>query len=231
MLIPTTAPPPSPRPTSQEIEIKELKKQLLDQNAELDHVIREKERLSNLPKRMRSSLPRSLQESVSRCGGLSDNYRMSFIAGDMDLTREGPKTFNDCDSLTKDHSPHILHIFRGNATITGVEVMHKNGKVLGTKLTHRVSASKESFTLQEGEKVVKFHVEASYKNVYNISLVDRIRLETDRGNVFDVVCSDRSSAKKNSWTEMAPDTNFSLKGFWGQSGDAVDRLGCVWGKD
>ena len=103
---------------------------------------------------------------------------------------------------------------------TGQEVMHGEG-----------FGSNTAFTLSQGERIIGVKLFSARSPVREVSTVTSIRFITTHSETHDF------GNPKDDWLEtttmysLAPQLNWCLKGFYGESNKAFTKLGLIWGKE
>ena len=151
--------------------------------------------------------------SVNFSYSLQDDFKMSDLFG-------GPHgtPFNDLESLTATNAPSVITI-RGGSRIDNVGVTLTNG----TTLTHGgTGGTAKSLTLQSGEYISSVTLNSAQYNGH--TRIFYIKITTSTGRTLSA-----GSQTSSTVTYTAP-AGYKVSGFYGNSGDEVDKLGVIYTK-
>ncbi|KAI1268737.1 hypothetical protein F5Y18DRAFT_165340 [Xylariaceae sp. FL1019] len=183
-------------------------------------------------------LPELLLAEVADFEQWSTNWRLGFIGGNMKIAekQEGAPVFNfggtvDGKALMWSRHQFIptkIQIWVVHQAIGGIKVQYANDKSISIGRCDVGSSS--SLVLSANERVTSYEVQGNHTKDFGTSMATYLKLRTNKGAVKTWEAESRFAEDKNTWAEVAP-SGFSLRGFWGQAGYALDRLGVVWASD
>ncbi|KAF3008205.1 hypothetical protein E8E14_008744 [Neopestalotiopsis sp. 37M] len=183
-------------------------------------------------------LPDKLLEEVSNFEKWSQNWRLGFIGGNLNLTakdEDAPQVFNfgskvnNADAITNRHTyiPTRITLYPRSDCIGGILVSFANNYKFQVG---RCQGSSESFDLNSNERITWYEVQGAHSKEFGHPMVTGLKLRTSNGKNYSWAAKSRLREDENIWAESAP-AGFSLRGFWGQAGWGIDRLGVVWARD
>ncbi|ETS81500.1 hypothetical protein PFICI_06502 [Pestalotiopsis fici W106-1] len=183
-------------------------------------------------------LPDLLLQEVSDFEKWSQNWRLGYIGGNLSLTAKdkdetpvfnfGNKV-NNAAAITNRHTyiPTKITLYPRSDSIGGIMITYANKF---TFQVGRLEGSYESFSLSTDERVTWYEVQGNHSKEFGKPMVTVLKLRTNKGKSYSWAAKSRLSEDENIWAESAP-AGFSLRGFWGQAGWGIDRLGVVWARD
>jgi endonuclease/exonuclease/phosphatase family metal-dependent hydrolase len=147
------------------------------------------------------------------------NYSLQNDFGMSDLFG-GPHgtPFNDLECLTATSTPAVITI-RGGSRVDNVAVTLTNG----TTLTHGgTGGTAKSLTLQSGEYISSVELNSAQHKGH--TRIFYIKITTSTGRTLEA-----GSQTSSTVTYTAP-AGYKVAGFYGNSGDEVDKLGVIYTK-
>lgn len=200
------------------------------------------EMISRLPLRVCQfgslRLPDLLLQEVSDFEKWSTNWRLGYIGGNLTLTSKADDStpvfnfgnkVNNATAITDRHKyiPTKINLYPKADCIGGILVEYANKEVIKTG---RLEGFSQTMTLAADERITWYEVTGSHSTEFGKPMVSSLKLQTNRGKSFSWTARNPMRTDRNVWAEYAP-AGFSLRGFWGQSGWGIDRLGVVWARD
>ena len=168
---------------------------------------------------------------------------MSEYAGDASK-HEPDATFYDRDDISTKSTVTKVEFWGKDNCITAYRLTYQDGKTVPSKHDEPryknigTRAPDSTFNLISGDKIVHVVIDAAKTtNIVDHSVCVRIALITLKGghHFYDPSNLTPEHHKKDETRThlitRSPHSSWSLKGFWGQQGDAFTRLGVFWGKD
>ncbi|KAI0151373.1 hypothetical protein BJ166DRAFT_535843 [Pestalotiopsis sp. NC0098] len=183
-------------------------------------------------------LPDLLLQEVSDFEKWSTNWRLGFIGGNLKLTSKADDStpvfnfgnkVNNATAITDRHKyiPTKINLYPKADCIGGIFIEYANKEVIKTG---RLEGFSQTMTLAADERITWYEVTGSHSTEFGKPMVSSLKLQTNRGKSFSWTARSPMRTDRNVWAEYAP-AGFSLRGFWGQSGWGIDRLGVVWARD
>ncbi|GAO18648.1 uncharacterized protein UV8b_03395 [Ustilaginoidea virens] len=193
------------------------------------------------------SLPSALRQhhDEAQRDGKATHFVMAGWAGDHG-THQPPKTFFDLTQggLTTKHVVKKIemwnHTQEKNEYMVGYRLTFRNGSTAVVRMSDKGVAPTEEkgaapaqshhvFEVEDNDRIVSVQMTAGLFSEFPVLLISSIKVVTAAGK-SKVLGHTLPSNSVTLWTE-APAGNYSLKGFWGQSGSSFDRLGVFYGLD
>ncbi|KAK6200853.1 hypothetical protein LQW54_009436 [Pestalotiopsis sp. IQ-011] len=235
--------------TKKEKSIDELNANLREKEAELkklrDDIKSLKsttEMISRLPLRVCQfgslRLPDLLLQEVSDFEKWSTNWRLGYIGGNLTLTSKADDAtpvfnfgnkVNNATAITNRHKyiPTRVTLYPRNDSIGGIQVSYANNETIKVG---RVEGSSQTLFLSTDERITWYEVTGGHSKEFGKPMVSSLKLQTNKGKSYSWKARNPLTEDQNVWAEYAT-AGFSLRGFWGQAGWAIDRLGVVWARD
>ncbi|KAI0142772.1 hypothetical protein GGR57DRAFT_377714 [Xylariaceae sp. FL1272] len=230
-------------------KIKSLETKLTIANADYNKVQKQLEDLQNtatmvtrLPLKVCQfgslRLPVLLLDEVTKFEEWSTNWRLGFIGGNMKIEQkqEGAPVFNFGGTVNgktpmwsrHKYIPTKIQVWVVYQAIGGIKVHYACNDTISIG---RCDKGKESrLVLSADERVTSYEVQGNHTKDFGTSMATYLKLRTNKGAEKTWQAESRLREDENTWAEVAP-SGFSLRGFWGQAGYALDRLGVVWARD
>lgn len=200
------------------------------------------EMISRLPLRVCQfgslRLPDLLLQEVSDFEKWSTNWRLGYIGGNLTLTSKADDAtpvfnfgnkVNNATAITDRHKyiPTRVTLYPRNDSIGGIQISYANNETIKVG---RVEGSSQTLVLSTDERITWYEVTGSHSKEFGKPMVSSLKLQTNKGKSYSWKARNPLSEDQNVWAEYAT-AGFSLRGFWGQAGWGIDRLGVVWARD
>ncbi|KAJ4256870.1 hypothetical protein NW762_008966 [Fusarium torreyae] len=159
----------------------------------------------------------------------AEHWRLGYLAGNMDVTVDGPDLFNSKDDLLPNKHPRRIDVCIRPECLLRIKTFYADG--IGTRECGGTDKRGEWIgqRVDIGDSIIRCEVQGASKEHWGGAvLVDTLKLTTKQGAILLWQCQMLGDRQRNTWVEEAPGPSFSLRGFWGQAGLAIDRLGPVW---
>ena len=150
-----------------------------------------------------------------------------------------------------DHSDHIppkfIHMFESisfGSVVSRIEVWNKEKHVAALRVTYQhnnptpqvlgsppASTASSTFDVAPGERITAVNISAGLNDFGNTKVVYGFTFSTDMLKTQYLGADPKKEAEVEVMKSRALEEGWSLKGFWAQTGDALDRVGLFWGKD
>lgn len=180
-----------------------------------------------------SDLPSDLSASFDEHASKSATLRLSPLVGNPSTTNGG-STFNDLDTIDESWIPNNVYLWHNGRILTGTSMSYTNGRTIrhgrceGTRDDTSIGS-----VMDDGRRngLIDAHLKAAPESPWGFSVVNWFEMYPISGASARIKPDGRSSGGEHSFYTTAPAPGWTVRGFWGQVGDAFDRLGVVWGKD
>ncbi|KAF4466991.1 hypothetical protein FALBO_6140 [Fusarium albosuccineum] len=171
-------------------------------------------------------MPTKVLEAVRSCESLAEHWRLGFLSGNMDATADGPEIFG-IPTTPSYITPRSIIVHMLPECLVSIEIRYSDGSAvkLGGNDNRGYNVHK---VLAMGDTIIRCEVQGSYKSWWKTVLVDTLILTTKQGHTREWRCNNLGDQQRSRWVEDAPGPSFTLRGFWGQAGNVIDRLGAVW---
>ena len=181
------------------------------------------------------TLPKDVQKWVNNIKPeQSAGFQMTSFAGD----------HSNGSSNTPGPLTYMLESVSKTSIISKIEVWVVKNHIAALKVSYRgnrpeplsirkppTDGSPQEFVVPDGQKITSMVISAAKADYQQTKVVYGFKFSTDMLETKYLGHPDQSETDIDHLIVKAPEDGWSLKGFWAQSGDALDRVGGFWGKD
>lgn len=178
------------------------------------------------------ALPISVQKWVNNIKlSQSAGFHMTGFAGDHSSHDPGTFTHN-FGSLSRKSAISKIEVWVVQNHIAALQVSYHNNHPQPQTLGKRpANVTPKIFEVPEDQKITSMVISAAKADYQQTKVVYGFKFTTDMQKTAFIGHEDQGETDIDHLAVEAPEEGWSLKGFWGQYGDALDRVGGFWGKD
>jgi hypothetical protein len=187
----------------------------------------------------RKPLPKQVQKFIDEKGSteIATRLRVSEYVGDHS-EHDAPRFEPHWDQISQPYNDSVridkIEVWTAKKHIKGIQISYAENKLpplTYNTIDHASAKPDHTFVVPADERIVRLYLYAGINDYGLTKTLYAIKVFTDNNEDGQYLGYEGQEGAPDILELNAPEAGWSLRGFWMQAGDAIDRLAVFWGLD